>query len=73
VITEHDIAELCLAIYPGQPPVQWDHLELPPDGIAFGSAYPTSSSATWRPFFVFHMAIAAPVIPENPIRGRFAP
>ena len=29
MITEHDIAALCLAIYPGQPPVEWDLLELP--------------------------------------------
>jgi lipase (class 3) len=36
MITERDIAELCLAIYPGQPPVQWDHIEEPPDGILFG-------------------------------------
>ena len=36
MITEHDIAALCLAIYPGQPPVEWDLLELPADGIAFG-------------------------------------
>src|SRR5262245_24762024 len=26
MVTEQDIAALCLAIYPGQPPVQWDHL-----------------------------------------------
>ena len=36
MITEHDIAEPCLAIYPGQPQVEWDGLELPPSGVAFG-------------------------------------
>jgi hypothetical protein len=36
MITEHDIAALCLAVYPGQPLIQWDELELPADGVAFG-------------------------------------
>jgi lipase (class 3) len=38
MITDHDIAALCAAIYapPGQLPAAWDQLELPADGIAFG-------------------------------------
>ncbi len=36
MITEQDVAGLCLSIYSAQPAVQWDQLELPPDGIAFG-------------------------------------
>lgn len=36
MITDHDIADLCLGIYDGEPPVQWDQLELPADGISFG-------------------------------------
>jgi len=36
MVTEHDIAALCLGIYPGQPPIEWDEVELPDDGIAFG-------------------------------------
>jgi Lipase (class 3) len=35
MISEHDIAQLCLDIYQGQP-AQWDQLEVPPDGVAFG-------------------------------------
>jgi hypothetical protein len=35
MISEHDIAQLCLDIYRGQP-AQWDQLEVPPDGVAFG-------------------------------------
>ena len=34
--TERDVAELCLSIYEEQQTVEWDELELPPDGIAFG-------------------------------------
>jgi hypothetical protein len=34
--TEHDVAELCAAIYQEPQTVEWDRLELPPDGIAFG-------------------------------------
>ena len=33
MISEHDIAQLCLDIYQGQP-AQWDQLEVPPDGVA---------------------------------------
>ena len=36
MVTEHDIATLCLGIYPEQPPIEWDEVELPDDGIAFG-------------------------------------
>jgi hypothetical protein len=32
--TDRDIAQLCLAIYSGAG--QWDQIELPDDGIAFG-------------------------------------
>jgi Lipase (class 3) len=34
--TEHDVAELCLAIYQEPQTVEWDELELPLDGVAFG-------------------------------------
>ena len=36
VITDRDIAELCANIYTAQSPGEWEQLELPPDGIAFG-------------------------------------
>jgi biotin carboxylase len=36
MISEHDIAQLCLDIYQGQP-AQWDQLEVPPDGVALAS------------------------------------
>jgi hypothetical protein len=36
MITDRDIANLCGAIYPGQPPVDWAVFEEPPEGIAFG-------------------------------------
>ena len=34
--TERDIAQLCLEIYSPQANIQWDVLELPVDGVAFG-------------------------------------
>jgi Lipase (class 3) len=36
MVTEQDIAKLCLAIYEEQQTIDWDQIELPPDGIAFG-------------------------------------
>ena len=49
MVTEKDIAEWCLSIYPGQPPRQWDHLELPDDGIAFGIKDFGTATALWSP------------------------
>jgi hypothetical protein len=36
MITDRDIAALCADIYLAQPQVEWEQLELPADGIAFG-------------------------------------
>jgi hypothetical protein len=37
-ITDRDIAALCLGIYPGNPPVVWDHFDdgSGPDGVCWG-------------------------------------
>ena len=48
MISEHDIAQLCLDIYQGQP-AQWDQLEVPPDGVAFGiKEYPEGIALIFR-------------------------
>src|SRR4029077_2589896 len=49
MVTEHDIAALCLGIYPGQPPIEWDEVELPDDGIAFGlKSFDTVTAVIFR-------------------------
>jgi hypothetical protein len=49
MVTEHDIAALCLGIYPGQPPIEWDEVELPDDGIAFGlESFDTVTAVIFR-------------------------
>ncbi len=37
-VTDRDLAELCLRIYPGHPPPTWDHLDdgSSPDGVCWG-------------------------------------
>jgi len=48
MISEHDIAQLCLDIYQGQP-AQWDQLEVPPDGVALGiKEYPEGIALIFR-------------------------
>ena len=48
MVTEQDIAQLCLDIYTAQPG-QWDQLELPADGVAFGiKDFPEATALIFR-------------------------
>src|SRR5262249_49582057 len=58
MISERDVAQLCLDIYQGQP-AQWDQLEAPPDGVAFGiKEYPEGIALIFRGSVTLQEAIS---------------
>jgi len=70
MVTEQDIAQLCLDIYTAQPG-QWDQLELPADGVAFGiKDFPEATALIFRGSVTLQDLCVMPR--RSPIRCRMA-